>query len=309
MGESAEMVYVSLEHLIRLQFRAAGFSFLPRQPVASLLSGRHASRLRGRGLDFDELRHYRPGDDIRTLDWKVTNRTGKPHVRCYREEREREVLLLVDQRLSMFFGSRIRMKSVVAAELAALACWRVVNAGDRCGALVFNDQQIAEHKPRRNRSAVMQLLGKVAAYNRALRTGHHTYPAPEQLNRVLGQAERLVSHDGLVVLISDLNGWNQETLQRLKRLSRHNDVITGLVFDRLERQLPKVGELVASDGRSQIQFDAKKDRLAQRYETDFEGSVDFLQAELRTHAVPVIPLDTEGAVDQQLRRAIGDAAR
>jgi uncharacterized protein (DUF58 family) len=89
-----------------LEFRARGFSFLPRQPARSVLTGRHSSRLRGRGLNFEELRHYQPGDDIRSLDWKVTRRTGKPHVRVYTEERERSVLLLVDQRVSMFFGSQ-----------------------------------------------------------------------------------------------------------------------------------------------------------------------------------------------------------
>jgi hypothetical protein len=85
-------VAASLAHLRALEFRARGFSFLPRQPARSILTGRHSSRLRGRGLNFEELRHYQPGDDIRSMDWKVTNRTGKPHVRVYTEERERSVL-------------------------------------------------------------------------------------------------------------------------------------------------------------------------------------------------------------------------
>ena len=113
-------IYVQLNDLIALQYQVQGISFLPRQPLHSALSGRHSSRLRGRGLNFEELRHYRAGDDIRTLDWKVTHRTGKPHVRVYTEERERCVIMLVDQRRSMFFGTRAKMKSVVAAELAAI---------------------------------------------------------------------------------------------------------------------------------------------------------------------------------------------
>ena len=98
-------IFTDQRHLDRLRVQARGFSFLPRQPVRSLLAGRHASRIRGRGLDFEELRHYRVGDDVRFMDWRVTDRTGKPHVRVYTEERERPVLLLVDQRQSMiFFG-------------------------------------------------------------------------------------------------------------------------------------------------------------------------------------------------------------
>src|SRR5262249_32196007 len=117
-------VYTTLDDLVRLKFSARNFSFLPRQPIHSLLAGRHASRLRGRGLNFEEIRRYQPGDDIRQIDWKVTVRTRKTHSRVFTEERERTVLLLVDQRRTMFFGSVKNMKSVTAAEAAALAAWR-----------------------------------------------------------------------------------------------------------------------------------------------------------------------------------------
>ena len=89
-----DTIYVDVAELAKLRHDARGFSFLPKQPIHSLLSGRRRSRLRGRGLDFEELRHYRPGDDIRSMDWRVTNRTGKPHVRVYTEERDRPVILV-----------------------------------------------------------------------------------------------------------------------------------------------------------------------------------------------------------------------
>src|ERR1700742_3614630 len=139
--------YADLGALIRLRFQAHGFSLLPRQPVHSILAGRHASRLRGRGLNFEEIRRYLPGDDVRQIDWKVTMRTGKTHCRVYTEEKERSVLLVVDQRLSMFFGSVKNMKSLTAAEVTALAAWRVVAQKDRVGAIVFNDTKIAEVRP------------------------------------------------------------------------------------------------------------------------------------------------------------------
>ncbi|UGX98167.1 DUF58 domain-containing protein [Bradyrhizobium barranii subsp. barranii] len=101
-------VYVGLHDLIALEYRGRKVSFLPRQPVHSLLSGRFASRMRGRGLNFEEIRDYRPGDDVRSIDWKVTARLRKPHIRVFNEERDRQTILVVDQRLSMFFGSRNR---------------------------------------------------------------------------------------------------------------------------------------------------------------------------------------------------------
>src|SRR5215468_9627102 len=133
-------VYVGFDDLLALEHRGRRVSFLPRQPVHSLLSGRFASRMRGRGLNFEEIRDYRPGDDVRAIDWKVTARLRAPHVRVFNEERDRPAVLLVDQRLSMFFGSRLAMKSVAAARAAAIAAWRVLGVGDRVGAIVFNDR-------------------------------------------------------------------------------------------------------------------------------------------------------------------------
>src|SRR5882672_1009364 len=116
-------VYTSVAELAELEASARDFSFLRRQPVHSLLSGRHASRVRGRGLAFEELRKYLPGDDIRAMDWHVTARMGEPFVRVYTEEKDRSAYLVVDQRIEMFFGTRRAMKSVTAAEIAALSAW------------------------------------------------------------------------------------------------------------------------------------------------------------------------------------------
>jgi uncharacterized protein (DUF58 family) len=196
-------VYVTRADLIRLKGNAKGFSFLPRQPVHSLLAGRLASRLRGRGLDFEELRHYQDGDDPRAMDWLATARLNAPYVRVYTEERDREVLLLVDQRFSMFFGSRRAAKSVVAAEAAALAAWRVTELGDRVGALVFSDDEIREIRPGARTRAVMHILEAVVPLNQKLKASTNAKPSPGMLNEVLRRAARLIRHDGLVCLIGD----------------------------------------------------------------------------------------------------------
>src|SRR5262245_40511992 len=206
-------VYATLDDLVRLRHRATGFSFLPRQPVHSLLAGRHASKLRGRGLNFEEIRAYLPGDDIRQIDWKVTARTRKPHARIYTEERERPVILVVDQRLGMFFGSRERMKSVTAAEVAALGAWRTIAVKDRIGAVVFNDSEICEVRPQRTRANVMRILQHVVEMNQRLRADSDLAPRPDMLNAALKRARLLSPHDGLVVVITDGAGENQETSQ------------------------------------------------------------------------------------------------
>lgn len=301
-------IYANLRDLVALQYQASGFSFLPKQPVHSILSGRHSSRLRGRGLNFEELRHYRAGDDIRTMDWKVTNRTGKPHVRVYTEEKERPVLLLIDQRISMFFGSQVKMKSVIAAELAALAAWRVLSVGDRVGALVFNDVDIIETKPHRSRKTVMQILHNITRFNHDLEADTDIVQNDAQLNLALRETERLSGHDYLIVIISDMSGWNEESVKRVKRLARHNDVMAALVFDPLEKTLPDSSQLVLSDGALQIQVDTAKNGLNDQYTHHFESGVEHLQAELNKHGIPVIPMSTTESVQDQLRQTIGERA-
>ncbi|MCX2979717.1 DUF58 domain-containing protein [Halieaceae bacterium IMCC14734] len=304
-SKDSSNVYVDVTALSRLHQEAHGFSFLPRQPLNSLLSGRKRSRLRGRGLDFEELRHYRPGDDIRSMDWRVTNRTGKPHVRVYTEERDRPVLLVIDQRLSMFFGSQQKMKSVSAAELGAVAGWRVLEQGDRVGAILFNDSQILQIKPSRSRRNLLSILSQLASMNQQLAVSSKVPPNPAQLENAIAVAERMVGHDYLVVIVSDFDGWNQASLAAVKRISQHNDLIAGFIYDPLEQDISSASDLVVSDGRYQLQLEPHKKSLGERFEATFQNRVENLQLELRRHGMPVIPLNTVTSVFSQLRQHLG----
>lgn len=298
-------VYTDVPTLARLRRDAHGFSFLPRQPLSSLLSGRRRSRLRGRGLDFEELRNYRPGDDIRTMDWRVTNRTGRPHVRVYTEERDRPVILIADQRLGMFFGSRHKMKSVVAAELTALCAWRVLSQGDRVGAILFNDTRIEQSRPSRSTRMLMSSLGRLSEMNNQLKADQREAPAPGQLAAALDVAERMAGHDYLICIISDFAGWDARCLASVKRIAQHNDLIASLVFDPLERDISRAASLVVSDGEYQLQLDPERQELGKRFEASFTSGLSDLTRELRKHGMPVLPIDTVSPVFEQLRNQLG----
>lgn len=302
---ASDDIYTDLRALVRLRYTAQGFSYLPRQSVRSLLSGRKRSRLRGRGLDFDELRHYRPGDDIRTMDWRVTNRTGKPHVRVYTEERDRPVIAIVDQRLPMFFGSQHKMKSVVAAEVAAITAWRVLEVGDRIGAILFNDERCLEAKPTRSQRKVMGWLGDLADMNNELSVTPGRSSNPAALAQALQLLESSIGHDYLVVLISDFYGWDAQALKIIRSISQHNDIICSLIFDPLERDISRANNLVVSDGRYQLQIDPHEQGLGEKFEASFESSMAHVQGELRRHRIPVVPVETSTPVSDQLREKLG----
>jgi uncharacterized protein (DUF58 family) len=300
-------VYASLDQLTRLQAQATGFSFLPRQPVRSLLAGRHASRLRGRGLSFDEIRHYLPGDDIRSMDWKVTARTRKPHVRIYTEERDRPVYLVVDQRQSMFFGSRRCMKSVAAAEAAALAAWRVLDSGDRVGGLLFNDTDINEIPAHGSRQRVMQLLGRLIEMNHQLSADAPGENNPAMLNRVLEHAGRIARHDALIIVITDGAGVDEETVRHASRIIHRNDLVWVRIFDPLEQQLPDIGRVNFAAGESVMPFNTADRRLRKKYRKQFDNQMDWARSQALQAEIPHLPIDTAGEVAGQVRKILGEA--
>ncbi len=302
------LVYVSLAQLMALEFKARDLSFLARQPQGSILAGNHASRLRGRGLNFDELRRYQPGDDLRHLDWRASLRTGKPVVRTFTEERDRPALLVVDQRMSMFFGSQRSFKSAVAAELAALAAWMVFHAGDRVGGLVFNDQRIDSIAPLRSRKRVEALLSRIAEQNRALNAGNRDAEDEDQLDKVLQRCLALAGHDHLICIVSDFAGAGERTLQLMRQLSAHNDVIALQVYDPLAMKLPNNGRLLVTQGELQVELAIEKRNVHQPLGDFLSGRLQDVATLLRRSQVPLMMISTAEEAHAQLRAELGKSA-
>ena len=299
------LVYVSLAQLMALQFQARDLSFVARQPQGSLLAGNHASRLRGRGLNFDELRRYQPGDDLRHLDWRASLRTGKPVVRTFTEERDRPALIVVDQRMSMFFGSVRSFKSAVAAELGALAAWMVFNDGDRVGGMVFNDQRIDSVAPLRSRTRVEALCSRIAQQNAELKASNAEPEGGSQLDKVLQQCLAVAGHDHLICLVSDFAGAGPRTLQLLQQLSAHNDVVALQVYDPLALNVPSHGHLLVTQGQLHVTLQVSKRRVRQPLEDFLGGRLNDVASLLRRSQVPLLMISTALPAAEQLRSELG----
>ncbi|MCH7224841.1 DUF58 domain-containing protein [Haloferula sp. A504] len=296
-------VTVDLDHLVLLKAEAHGFSLLSRQPVGSLLAGRHASRLRGRGLAFEEMRHYHPGDDIRTIDWRATARLRSPHVRVYSEERERPVFFVVDQRSPMFFGSRRAMKSVAAAELAALGAWRSLGAGDRVGGIVFNESEMVTLRPNRGPTQALRLFHEIVRLNQRLADGDP--PAGQvTLNSVLETAVQQAKHDHLVVVVTDLDGADATTGELVTRLGVHNDVLVAAVYDPLGVRLTGSPGMRAADrGRS---WDIPAGGgFEEKFRKAFEDVLEHWRTIFRDLQIPLFPVSTATPVIDQIHELLG----
>jgi uncharacterized protein (DUF58 family) len=261
--------------------------------------------MRGRGLNFEEIRGYLPGDDVRSIDWKVTARTQKTHVRVFTEERDRPALIVVDQRIAMYFATRRAFKSVVAAELGAASVWRVLDQGDRPGAVVFDDAGWETVRPHRSRKTAMRILEIIAEKNRSLSADAPVEPNPAILNRVLDTVNERAGHDYLIVLISDFDGVDDDTDDILGRMAKHNDVLAMPVFDPSAQSGLPTGRMVVSGGELQMEIDTAKG-LVQRRMKDLVGRrlsrVMQWQDQL---GVPVLPISTESDPLDQVRALLG----
>lgn len=301
-------VYADLDELIRVQFKVSDFSLKPSQPVTSILSGRYGSRLRGRGLNFEEVRRYQQGDDIRTIDWKITARTRSPHVRVYTEEKDRAVLVVVDQRINMFFGTRTKFKSVTAAEIAAITAWRSIKVGDRIGAVVFNDEKMIDIIPRSSQQNVMSILSAVIRFNHQLHAESEVQPDGSMLNRALERAVRMVPHDALIVLVSDFYGIDEQSEKIVTRLAAHNDVLALYPFDPM-RHSPAHRKMTLGDGRHEMAVDFSNQSIRKKLLDDYQDEQERITRFLRKLSAPLLMMSNEHDVSDQLRKYLGVVPR
>lgn len=265
------------------------------------MTGTHLSKIKGRGVDFEEHRAYQPGDDIRTIDWRVTARSGRPFTKVFREERERPVIIGVDQGHSMYFGSQVAFKSVVAAEAAAIICWTTVDHGDRVGGTVFSDNKLELVKPRRSKRSALRFLHLLAEYNQDLVNSHaHSNPVGGRLKKALEQMCRITKPGSSVYLISDFNDYSPDCQGLIQQLAMHNSMTCVLVYDALEEHLPRPGVYSITDGQSRSALDTHSRAVRQQYHQGFARHLSGLRDTLALAKVPLITIRTDQLVMDQL---------
>ncbi len=254
-------IHLSAPELIALKPRCNALSLPMNRPAASSLAGAYRSRFRGRGVDFVESRNYLPGDDIRNMDWRVTARTGKPHTKIFQEERERPVLVVVDASPSLYFGTRTRLKSVAAGQLAAAVAWASVRRGDRIGAFLMAPGAHLELRPTGGRRGAMRVIQGLVDWLNPDQQQHGFEPLSVSLERV----RHAVRPGSLVLIISDFFSLDEQCHRHLSRLRQHNDVIGCQVMDPAEQHLP-AGRFPISDGENSAMLDTHQQSPRRKFE-------------------------------------------
>lgn len=299
MNRENDGIYVTLSELLKFGCMPKNFNIRPNAAVLSKLSGRHLSGVRGRGMDFSEMKQYVQGDDTRNIDWRATRRTGKPYIRVYNEERDRNVWVVISQMNSMFFGSTNRMKSVSAAHTAALMAFKALEMGDRVGAVVYNNEDVKFFKATSSKKNIVQIMTEIERQNHLL-NAINSDNQKGNLAKSLKILSSLVKHDDLVVLIGDGRALNEETAKHITRINVHNDVIGVLVYDPMEEELVKTHSLFFTDGVDTVDVDSSKREFIERYAKRLSGRKEAFRQLSRKNALPVLSISTQYPVLDQL---------
>lgn len=222
------------------------------------VSGAYRSSFRGSGIEFEEVRPYQPGDDVRTIDWKVTARTGEPHVKTYTEERQLRLHLVADTSPSMDFGSAEANKREVVAEAIALLAGSAAQQRDLVGLDLFSAGRERHVRPEAGRSQVLRVLGAFMAERAKPSTG-------DGLLRTLEALERVLTRHGVLVILSDFRGLDDAPWTEVAaRLSRRHDLLFVRVTDPFEEELPDVGWLAFDDPETGRRVDVDTSSAAVR---------------------------------------------
>lgn len=300
-----EGVVANLNDLSQLRYQAANLLLSNMSRVKSAQSGDFESALKGRGIEFDQVRQYQPGDDIRHMDWRVTARTGRPHIKEYREEKERPVFICVDMSSSMFFGSKVRFKSVLAAHIASLLGWSAILNGDKLGGIIFNEKIHSELRPLSREKAISRFNQHLAKYSKMPIQQSST----DVLSMALMRLQAVTKPGCLIVIISDFLTTGPAFQKYIARLKRHNEILMCHVSDGLEKEPPPYGYYSISDGEREIVLDTSDFNVREQYRTQYLERIDNLSSILRSNHIPLLLFDTKDDPYDILRLSFARRAR
>jgi uncharacterized protein (DUF58 family) len=317
MGQNAQPlevspVTVSQTELIRLAGPARAIA-LDVLRVKSLQTGAYVSHFKGRGMEFDESRPYQPGDDPRSIDWRVTARSAQAYTKLFREERERPVLIVTDLRANMHFATQGCFKSVNASRAAALIAWAAHHRGDRLGGLIIGNSSHRELRPRLGRQAALHYVHQLVVHKDWPDFAAEDDATPDQTEVALTQtmaALRRVAHPGsLVVIISDFSGFSRNARAHLAGVARHNEVLAIVVNDPLERQLPPPGHYRLVSHEHEMAIDTYSRTARRDYQAAFVARTEEQEQYFHRYGVHVLPLSTEDDPVRRLQQALGRRSR
>ena len=298
-------VRVHLTDLIQARHHIGNLGVKRRTRSHALLAGGERSPFKGRGIDFEESRRYQPGDDVRLMDWRVTARTNEPHLKVFREERERPVFMVVDDRQTMHFGTKVAFKSVAAAQTAAILGWASHASGDRVGGIVFSEADHVELRPKGGRRGILQFLNVLAKRDsQALGRRADASDSATSFRLALNRVQKAARPGSLIFLFSDFREWDQQAKTALLRLGTHHEVVAFLIYDQVEQTAPPPGSYPITNGQAHGILQTHSSQVVESYAQVFQARYEEVRRLCRSRGIGFVPIATHEDIPTQLTQGL-----
>jgi uncharacterized protein (DUF58 family) len=282
------------QNVIDILKKVQRIQIVANRTVNDLMAGQYKSVFRGRGMEFDEVREYQPGDDIRTIDWNVTARTGTPFIKRFCEERELTVLMLVDVSASGIFGSGGQSKMDLMVEVAAMLMFSALKNNDKVGLITFCDKVIDYFPPRKGKANVLKLIRQLVS----------AVPVPRDTNlaTALDYLNRVQKRRGVVFLMSDFLA--PSARHSMTVANKRHDLIAVTVTDPREQALPDVGFITLKDAETgeTVELDTRHPEVRAMFESGSSKWADALTETLKKAGVDQLPIKTDEDYQKSFRR-------
>ncbi len=288
------LVSISLRSLIGLNGLAQQLA-TQKPKRLSQRTGQYISSFKGRGMEFSEARPYIPGDDIRTIDWRVTARTGKTHTKLFREERELAIHIAVDLNRSMHFATRGAFKSVIASQMAAILAWQAQKRGDRLGGMVFSEVEHLESRPQTGRHAVLHLFNQLVSHSAWQQSSQSNHQNGDNASyqHMLQRLQRVTHPGAHITIISDFQGFGESEEQIIGLLSRHCEIQLIMIHDPFERSLPEDEQITVSHIDDVVHIDTSMRRVLEAYQQRFAQRYEALREWCKRYRIQLVSCSTD----------------
>ncbi len=310
LNTQGDGVNLSIGELIALQGNAQRTTLSHHKHIRTPQSGNRLSKIKGHGIDFDEVREYQFGDDIRSIDWKTSAKLQKTYSKTYKEERERPVFILTDLNNNMFFGTKVAFKSVIAARLSVLIAHKAIVHQDKVGGVVSGVDTHIEFKPKAAKSGLQALIRSLVhvhqqeskAHLKALKAHQQASNTPQQnqLNDGLMRIKRAIRPGSLLFIVGDFSNFDDKTQSLISQISKHNDIVLCFIYDELEKQAPKSGRYLVNNSIEHQLLNTHKKSTKTQYQAIFANKQKMLLDFSQQNRCSLLSVATDDDLSQVL---------
>ena len=286
---------VSVDELISMQ-QYLPYLALKQNQFTSNRAGDVKSVFKGRGMELEEVRAYNFGDDIRDIDWRVTARKSEPYTKVFNEEKDREIVVVLDLSSSMVFGTRNELKSVTACKMAALIGWMTIKKKDRFGLLLYDGQNTIYFKPQNNMRNLMAIFKKISDYSAKVLQNQHR----GDLSKALNLLEYNNKGKGTIFILSDFYGFDNDKFKKIAALSHKHQIYCINIFDRIEELAPSDGVYAAQYEAQKTVFDSSVVSFREAYKEYFMQNHNMLKKNCQQFLCRYMEIRTDVPIFKQL---------